>query len=107
MFISEDQFTEEAMTYTSDPNLAKLDTSVDFDVFWGTLTDERKYPLLVLLAKTLVSGFHGPLVEGSFSTMSNVMDPQTGRMDVKTCAAIQTVRYCTKQKGGAKAIFAK
>ena len=85
MFISEDQkdqFTEEAMTYTSDPNLAKLDTSVDFNVFCGTLMDERKYPLLVSLAKTLMSGFHGPLVEGSFSTMSNVMDPQTGSRPV-------------------------
>ena len=43
--------------------------------------------------KAAISCFHGPQVEGSFSVMKQVMNTQTGRLDVSTYRAIQSIKY--------------
>ena len=73
-----DAFVKEVKKYTTSPSLSALDTSVPIDVFLGTLMNENEYPNLVKFAKTLLSGFHGPLVEASFSAMRELMDKKVG-----------------------------
>ena len=53
----------------------------------------EKYPSLSRMVKALFSCFHGPLVEGSFNLMGDVMGSQSCRMDVATYSAIQSVNY--------------
>ena len=45
------------------------------------------------MSLALLTIFHGPKVESSFSVMGDVMDKKSGRMNVSTCSAIQTVKY--------------
>ena len=44
----------------------------------------------------LLSCFHGPQIEGSFSIMGNVITTQTACMGIKTLDAIQSVKYSLK-----------
>ena len=42
--------------------------------------------------------FTGPMIEQSFSTMNNVINKKTNRINVETVNAIQTVKYDLKAK---------
>ena len=37
--------------------------------------------------------FHGPRVEGSFSGMTDIIDSKSGRLDIESYDAMQTVKY--------------
>ena len=50
------------------------------------------------MSLALLTIFHGPRVESSFSVMGDVMDKKSGRMNVSTYSAIQTVKYSLKAK---------
>ena len=49
--------------------------------------------MLTEMARKLLSAFHGPAVESSFSTMGEILNSGCSRMDISTYAAIQTIRY--------------
>ena len=51
-----------------------------------------------VLEKFFLTVFHGPRVESSFSVMGHVMDKKSGRMNVSTYSAIQTVKYSLAAK---------
>lgn len=45
------------------------------------------------MALSLLTCFHGPKVESSFSLMNNILTPENSRINVSTFNAIQTVKY--------------
>ena len=63
------------------------------DVWWARVRENRKYLLLPKVALGLLTCFHGPMVEGSFSTLSRIVGPQCGRLTVETMDAVQTAKY--------------
>ena len=66
------------------------------DTWWFKLKD--KYPLLSKMSLVLLTIFYGPRVESSFSVMDDIMDKKSGRMNVSTYSAIQTVKYSLDAK---------
>ena len=50
------------------------------------------------MSLALLTIFHGPKVEISFSVMGDVMDKKSGRMNVSTYSAIQTFKYSLNAK---------
>ena len=66
------------------------------DTWWFKLKD--KYPLLSKMSLVLLTIFYGPRVESSFSVMDDIMDKKSGRMNVSTYSAIQTVKYSLNAK---------
>ena len=51
------------------------------------------YPGMCAAILPLISIFHGPQAEGSFSAMGDIIDVESCRTDVETYSAIQTVKY--------------
>ena len=66
------------------------------DTWWFKLKD--KYPLLSKMSLVLLTIFYGPRVESSFSVMDDIMDKKSGRMNVSTYSAIETVKYSLNAK---------
>ena len=58
-----------------------------------TIETIERYPNLSKVALAMLSIFHGPRVESSFSMMGNILDEKSGRMSLQTYSAIQTVKY--------------
>lgn len=56
------------------------------------------FPLLQKVAKAALSLFHGPQVEGYFSSMKNIMKKKSGRMQVDLFSSYQTVKYHLRGK---------
>ena len=50
------------------------------------------------MSLALLTIFHGPRVESSFSVMGDVMDKKSGRMNEPTYSAIRTVKYSLNAK---------
>ena len=57
-----------------------------------------RYSTLFKILAAILSIFYGPRVEGNFSEMKDLMDWKSGRMDVATFDAIQTVKYSLGQQ---------
>ena len=51
------------------------------------------YPGMCAAILPLISIFHGPQAEGSFSAMGDIIDVKSCRTDVETYSANQTVKY--------------
>ena len=82
-----------------DPILLPALVSKNFiraDTWWFKLKD--KYPLLSKMSLVLLTIFYGPRVESSFSVMDDIMDKKSGRMNLSTYSAIQTVKYSLDAK---------
>jgi len=75
---------------------SKEDTRLD--IWWGQVHKDGKYPALSKVALAVCSVFHGPLVESSFNTMGDIMDPKSSNTSVDTYAAIQTVNFFLKTR---------
>ncbi|XP_072042205.1 uncharacterized protein, partial [Amphiura filiformis] len=71
-------------------------SKVRVDTFWAGIRKGGKYPNLSRMVLAILSCFHGPQVESSFSIMGNVLDHSKGQMNVSTFAAIQTIKYHIK-----------
>lgn len=71
-------------------NLRQLAQNESIDKWWGEVVDYKKYPLLTKLVFALLTCFHGPKVEASFSIMNSVVTPGSSRINVPTFSAIQT-----------------
>lgn len=68
--------------------------------WWGHVFQlQGKYPTLSTLVRCCISIFHGPRVESSFSLMNEVLDQRSGKMNVETFNAIQTVKYVMLSRG--------
>ena len=64
--------------------------------WWASLVE--KYPLTHRMVMSILSIFHGPKVESSFSIMSDVIDKKANRMKDKTFSSIQTIKYALQAK---------
>ena len=72
--------------------------SVRLDVWWSNLFNCVKYSALSKIVKVLVCCFHGPMVKGSFNIMGDILDSKSGRMNITTLSAQQTVKYSLRAK---------
>ena len=59
--------------------------------WWISL--EFRYPNCFKMATAVLSIFHGPRVEGSFSGMTDIIDSKSGRLDIESYDEMQTVKY--------------
>ena len=97
---------EEAEMYENDcrrlfidfnlPDVLRDNKPVRADNWWWQLNE--KYPVLSKLSLATLTVFHGTRVVSSFSVMGDVMDKKSGRMNVSTYSAIQTVKYSLAAK---------
>ena len=65
----------------------------DIDCLTWWISVLKKYPVVFKVVRAMLSIFHGPRVESSFSTMGDIIDKKSGRMNIETYAAIQTIKY--------------
>ena len=56
----------------------------DWTLGGAAVSSSVKYPALFKMVSALMSCFYGPQLEGSFSMMSNIVNPSTTRMNVAT-----------------------
>ncbi|KAM9386326.1 uncharacterized protein KZ484_007857 [Pholidichthys leucotaenia] len=75
-----------------DPNLMSIDK------WWTAVKGTKKYPALSKMVLTVLTCFHGPMVEGSFNLMGDIIDCKSTRMDNKTFSATQSVKYGLKAR---------
>lgn len=86
-------FDLEVHNFQSDDFLPQMDAKESIDMWWRGGDASLKYPLLSRLALALLTCFHGPKVESSFSLMNNIIKPGTNRLNISTFDAIQSVKY--------------
>lgn len=55
--------------------------------------------MLTRMVKAVISCFHGPQVEGSFSVMKQIMSTETAQLNVSTYSAIQSIKYPLRAVG--------
>ena len=94
---------EEIMSYEQDvrrfQSQAKIPCNEErIDSFWASVKKTGEYPHLSKMALALVSCFHGPAVESSFSIMGGVLGADKAKMYIKTFSSIQTVKYHLKSE---------
>ena len=97
---------EEAEMYENDcwrlfidfnlPDVLRDNKPVRADNWWWQLN--KRYPVLSKLCLAALIVFHGARVECSFSVMGDVMDKNSGRMNVSMYSAIETVKYSLAAK---------
>ena len=77
------------------PNIRKDGDGNDIEVSCLDLwtAHEFRYPNCFKMATAILSIFHGPRVDGSFSVMTDVIDSKSGRLDIESYDAMQTVKY--------------
>ena len=94
-----DDFNREVDKYCTKPSIPNSDVEKGSAVidFWARNTAE--FLLIAGIARKLLSVFHDPQVESSFSSMGEILDPGSSRMDISTYAAMQTVRYTLVDNG--------
>ncbi|XP_025091062.1 uncharacterized protein LOC112562188 [Pomacea canaliculata] len=86
-----DRFHREVNKYTYDVSPSSASEDAPVDVWWGGVSQDR-FPLLCAAAKALLSCFHGPIVESTFSEMGKILSKEKTNMDVDTYMAMQTVK---------------
>ncbi|XP_060756695.1 putative uncharacterized protein DDB_G0281733 [Neoarius graeffei] len=100
---------EEVRAYQIDPDLVPLANTYDeengrVDVDWWSqvalLRTERgaRYPTLMKLVRALLSIFTGPLVEGSFNIMDDILEADRCRMNVETYEGLAIIKSTMKAR---------
>ena len=72
------------------------DNEVDCLEWWGKISD--RYSVLFKVVCAVLSIFHGPRVESTFSVMNNVIYQNSGRMNMEIYGAIQDIKYALKTR---------
>ena len=70
------------------------DNEVGFPEWWGKISDQYSVTFKVVCA--ILSIFHGPRLESTFSIMNNVIDQNLCRTNKETNGAIQDIKYALK-----------
>ena len=63
------------------------------DKWWHEIKKTERYPKLSKMCLAILSCFHGPLVEGSFNLMKNIIDSKRYSMEMTTYNSYLTVQY--------------
>jgi hypothetical protein len=66
---------------------------IQIDIWWSHMFQQNQYPAFSKIVKALLTCFHGPQVESTFSMMGNILDKQSSNMQIETYSALQTVKY--------------
>ena len=72
------------------------DNEVDCVEWWCKISDQCSVTFKVVCA--ILSIFHVPRVESTFSVMSNMSDQNSGRVNMGTYGAIQDIKYALKTR---------
>ena len=91
------EFDLEVRKLQIDDALPEYTAKARVDKWWWQLKD--KYPLTVKLVLAVLTCFHGPQVESSFSVMGDIINKKSSSMDVSTYGALQTIKYNLKAAG--------
>ena len=96
----ESKYDQEIRAVCIDSNLpAALDVDgneIDCLKWWTSVSD--RYPVILVMIQSVLSIFHGPRVESTFNVMGDVIDKNSGRMNMETYSAIQDVKYGLKTR---------
>lgn len=104
------QLDAEVRAYQVDVDILNLQreypTDARIDVDWWrkvfllkTQTGERRYPVMQKLVKALLSIFTGPLVEGSFNLMDDILEADRTSMNVETYESLAFIKSHLKAEG--------
>ena len=63
------------------------------DKWWGIVFKSHNLPSMKKLFSAALSLFTGPLVEGCFSDLSNIVTNKRNRINITTVNALQTIKY--------------
>ncbi|GBM12800.1 hypothetical protein AVEN_247575-1 [Araneus ventricosus] len=63
------------------------------DNWWMEVKNSRQFPLVSNMACAILTCFHGPKVDLSFSIMNLVVTSETNRLSVESFDAVQIVKY--------------
>lgn len=95
--LSDDQIDEyelDCRRYVAKTDLPSFTNRADR--WWSHSEVSGKFPVLTKMALSLLSCFHGPQVESSFSAMNQIIDPHSANLSIGSFQAYQTVRYHLK-----------
>ena len=76
-----------------------IQEAVTPDEWWGTLLKNNNLPSLKKVLSAALTLFTGPVIEGSFSEVSNIVTNKRNSMKADTLDALQTVKYHIHAKG--------
>ena len=85
--------------YAVDTMLPMAVDCEQIDSWWTRVHHTKKYPLLCSVVFAVLSVFHGPRVESTFSLMKHTLDSKSTRLNVVTLSALQTIKYALKSEG--------
>ena len=88
-----DEYSQQCRKYILDQSIPQVKEGERIDEWWCKVFARPGYDCLAKIIKALLSCFHGPQVESSFSSMKNIMNCKTSRMNLPTFDAKQTIRY--------------
>ena len=92
---------KECRSIIIDLNLPAFDEEKNrVGIWWYQLT--RRYLTSCKGSLALLSIFHGPRVELLFNMIGNILDKQSGRMNIDTYSAILTVKYNVFDNGASR-----
>ena len=101
----ENTLQKEVHTLCMDGNLPSPlndeDNEIDCLEWWGKISDRCSVTFKVVFV--ILSTFHGPRVESTFSVMNNMNDQNSGRVNMVTYGAIQDIKCALKTRKPCKA----
>lgn len=97
--IQKDECDLEVRRYHSLDTLPSFGKNDRIDEWWSSHSSRTNFPVLSKAVLALLSCFHGPQVESSFSVMGDIIDTQSSRMQIRTMNSIQTIKYGLKSAG--------
>ena len=86
-------YEKEVHAYVNDPTLRELKEEEPVEEWWRYVEASGRYKFLCKIVFSLLTCFHGPKVESSFSIMNNLITPGTSNLNINTFSSIQTVKY--------------
>ena len=92
----ETEYEKEVHRFNSDPTVPQFKSEMRIDHWWASI---ESYPYLRKLVLAALTCFHGPLVEGCFNIMGDVMDAKSSRLGVNSLNSLQTVKSHLSSKG--------
>ena len=86
-------FETEVRAFHVDDKLPEFADGMRLDTWWNAIFEGMNYPNLSKILMAVLSCFHGPQVEGSFSIMGTIMNKRTAKLNISTFSAIQSIKY--------------
>ena len=93
-----DAYSMEVLAYCSSQDFGPP-SKMSVCEWWNRVEQTGNYPLLSSVVAALMSCFHGPAVESSFSVMKMILDDKSSRLSIDTYSALQTVKYSLRSSG--------